>query len=184
MIQSQHASPPSQRPSSGDLKSALKRKSRKKRSNPSSKHLGLDLLVMAIEKQDEPSIRQWDPAQPTPLLPSISSLGLDRLLSPPFPSSTTSYHTHNAESLPERLCCYQCGATDTPKWRRGSAADGYNSVRLCNACGIRSKRSWIRKVPTSSKLFCLQKSVLKASVYHPTDLPFPTMSSHSPVCKK
>jgi len=45
--------------------------------------------------------------------------------------------------------CHQCGATETPKWRRGQS-DGHSGVRLCNACGIRSKRLMRRKVPKHS----------------------------------
>ena len=152
-----------------DRKPSLKPKSSEKRSSSSSRHVGLDLLMKAIEEQDEPLVQQSGPfpsPQQTPLLPSITSLGLDRYI--PLAEDDRKMHiTQQRETSVEGEFCYQCGTTETPKWRRGFTADGHSSVRLCNACGIRSSRECFPKASTTSKVSTTARTFRKIcpSVY-------------------
>ena len=129
---------------------------------PSGYADGLKLLLMAIHDEDPcamegksfPSSSIYPPLSWTEDKPASSCLTL-----PPVswkdekPLSSDDDKDSSPDSSPGRdsKTCTQCGATETPKWRRGMSEDGVSGVRLCNACGIRSKRLMRRKSPKSSR---------------------------------
>ena len=122
---------------------------------PSGYQDGLKLLLLAIQAEcdpDEKSIdlpfpSSWKDEKPNSgiTLPAIS-WGEDRTLTSDDDKDCSPPSSPGRDSK----MCTQCGATETPKWRRGMSEDGLAGVRLCNACGIRSKRLLRRKSPKHS----------------------------------
>lgn len=127
---------------------------------PSCYQDGLKLLLLAIQAEScdpppeksftsipfpPPSWIEDKPKTPVTSLPSITWED-EKVLS----SDDDKDSSAEGSSGRDNKTCTQCGATETPKWRRGMSDDGVLGVRLCNACGIRSKRLMRRKSPKHS----------------------------------
>ena len=85
---------------------------------------------------------------------AAASLASQSQNSPEFASSSPAPKPRKRRHISqEPAVCSKCGITNTPKWRRGLAANG-KRLRFCNACGIWFKRK-VSEHQSSPNLFTI-----------------------------